>query len=69
MCELCSGDVETKRNAIVSHNNFANRLRELADAYEAMAAGKVKMHDSDSQIGVIGYNAKEVLKRLANDWV
>ena len=61
MCELCHPEGRRKSKTT------ADRLRHLADKYEAMAAGSIKPHTPAAKdVGVV---ARNVVRDLVEDWV
>lgn len=68
MCKLCSGDEKERLSAKQSHLRAAERMRNLAQAYEDMAYGQLDPHKGQRIEGV-AVTAKAVIRDLVDDWV
>lgn len=61
MCELCEpGGHEQARHT-------AERLRELAKDYEALAEGLIKPHTD--RASKVGFAARSLVRQLVEEWV
>lgn len=67
MCDLCSSDSLEREKAISNAKYMSDQLSRLADAYGALAHGRLKPHtDALAQHASL---ARNIVRKLVEDWV
>lgn len=67
MCDLCNTDEAVRDARRDELEYWAERMRAMANNYDAMAAGTIDPHGEAAK--VVGIQAREIVRELVNAWV